>query len=71
MEDDYEDVEAIPEGLDYGSAPYMFEPEYTDEELREMDEQQAILEQQAAADTGDGDFPQRSAGVSAPGKNAK
>ena len=35
----------IPGELEYGSAPYMFEPEYTDDELRETDEQAAILQE--------------------------
>ena len=35
---DYEDDVDMPDAMDYGHAPYMFEPEYTDEELREMEQ---------------------------------
>ena len=42
---DYEDIESFSEEFDYGSGPYMFEPEYTDYELRELEEVRAGSEQ--------------------------
>ena len=42
----YEDHFDIAAGFDYGSGPYMFEPEYTNEELLEIEQQALLLEQQ-------------------------
>ena len=42
----------MPEGFDYGPAPYMYEPEYTDEELIQM-ESEAIVQEQVDADLSD------------------
>lgn len=44
--------------LEYGSAPYMFEPEYTDEELRQIDEEKARLQAENSL-MGDSQTPRR------------
>ena len=38
LADNYEDIDALSEEFDYGNEPYMFEPVWTDDELRAMDE---------------------------------
>ena len=50
--EDYEDAVDMPDAMDYGHAPYMFEPEYTDEELREMEQQQQAEINNNSSDVG-------------------
>ena len=58
MAENFEDVIDMDAGFDYGSEPYMFEPEYTDQELFIM-EQQALQQQQQQQDDAHGETRQR------------